>query len=369
MTTTAIQTKTDPGQSLAAMLQSASTELRKIAPKYCNVTRMISLAIEAKQRNPLLANCSPISVVNFCKKCAEAGTDRIGAGGMWAVPFRNNDTKTYDMTAIPDWRLLIQKAKAAKVIKHATAEAVYAADEFDYERGLNPSMTHKPARRDRGELVAVYCVYVLPDDTKDFVVMDMAADIDPIRKRSKAANFGPWVTDPAEMAKKTVVRRAMKIFEGASPEMTKVIDLDNIGMGYLGEVDTTAARTPIAEPKAIEVASETTPPPAEQPQDVTRPHQGGAAEDKPDAGQPHAQPEGILTVTGILDMAMVKKGKNSGKPYYSIQIGGEWHNTFDKAIYDHAEVLKGREVIGTYTASGDQGQFKNLVTLAEVASE
>jgi recombination protein RecT len=35
-------------------------------------------------------------------------------------------------------------------------------------------------------------------------------EIDSIRKRSKSGSSGPWVTDFAEMAKKTVFRRASK---------------------------------------------------------------------------------------------------------------------------------------------------------------
>ena len=72
--------------TLVDMLNSALPALKQIAPKYVNLTRLISLAIEAKMRNPLLENCSPISVLNFCKKCAEMGVDRVGAGGMVAAP-------------------------------------------------------------------------------------------------------------------------------------------------------------------------------------------------------------------------------------------------------------------------------------------
>ena len=34
------------------------------------------------------------------------------------------------------------------------------------------------------------------------------------------------------MAKKTVIKRALKIFEGASVEISKVIDMDNEAIGY-----------------------------------------------------------------------------------------------------------------------------------------
>ena len=227
------------GEGLVDILRSHAKELAAIAPNYVNVNRLMALAIEAKQRNPLLAQCSPVSILNFCKKCAETGTDRIGAGGMWAVPFFNSKTGSYDMAPIPDWRLLIEQAKRAKAIKHAMVDAVYANDVFEYERGLEPKLMHKPARENRGELQAVYCIYVLPDGTKDFVVMSWNDDIVPIRDRTnawksylKTKHENPWVTDPAEQAKKTCVKRALKIFQGASPELTKLIDADNVVNGF-----------------------------------------------------------------------------------------------------------------------------------------
>lgn len=65
--------------------------------------------------------------------------------------------------------------------------------------------------------------------------------------RSKAGNTGPWKTDWEEMAKKTIFKRTLKQFEGASPELTILIDADNAVNGFpeiaLGE--------PIAEPKEL----------------------------------------------------------------------------------------------------------------------
>lgn len=249
---------TDPNQSLAKMLNDNIPELRKVAPKYVNLTRMVSLAIEAKMRNPLLEKCSPVSVLNFCKRCAEAGTDRIGAGGMWAVPFWNKKNSAYDMTPMPDWRLIIEKAKKAKSINHATAEAVYENDVFEYERGMEPRLVHKPAMTNRGKLKAVYCIYVLPDGAKDFAVMNIAEDIEPIHKRSKAADAGPWVTDYAEMAKKTVVKRALKTFEGASIELTALIAADNVVNGYI-DAEVVAPRAPVTMP--VEIPQDATPEP------------------------------------------------------------------------------------------------------------
>lgn len=359
--TKAVATRaTDPNQSLAAMLDQASVELRRVAPKYVNIQRMIALVIEAKQRNPLLANCSPASVVNFCKRCAEAGTDRIGAGGMWAVPFYNTKTGTYEMTPIPDWRLLIEKAKKAKAIKHATAEAVYENDHFEYERGLEPKLVHRPALSNRGKLRAVYCIYVLPDDTKDFVVMDWEADVVPIRNRTNAwkswikdKQENPWVTAEAEQAKKTVVKRAMKLFEGASPELTKLIEVDNVVFGF-GDMET-ASRVPIAEPKAIAMPSEI--PPA---QTLESEHIPPTSSVPPDQS-------GQMVVTGILEEVSIKSGEKNGKPWtkYGLRISGEWYGTFDAKIGEAAHELEGQNVRAEWA---QDGKYKTVISVTAAAN-
>ena len=236
--------------SLANILQSHAKELKAIAPEYVSVKRLLAITVQATMRNPLLRQCSPQSVLDFCMKCAEAGTDRIGAGGMWAVPFRNSITEKIDMTAIPDWRLIVEKARKAGVITHATAEVVCEKDEFEFERGVSPKLFHKwDIKKPRGEMVAVYCIYTLPNGDKDFVIMSRD-EVNNIRAKSKAKKeTSPWNTDYLEMAKKTVVKRAMKIFEGASPEITKVIDIDNEAVEY-EDIEL----PPIEMPKEIEEA-------------------------------------------------------------------------------------------------------------------
>jgi len=249
----------DDSQALDKTLSAALPELRRLAPQYVNVNRLLALAIEAKMRNSLLAKTSIASVVAFCKRCAEWGTDRVGAGGVWPVPFWNSKTNSYDMTPIPDWRLLIEKAKKAKAITHATAEIVRERDKFSFARGMHPELVHVPALGAQGKIIAAYCLYTLPDGSKDFVVMSWG-EIEAIRNRSKAwltyqkdqTKVSPWNTDEGEMTKKTVVKRAMKLFEGASIELTQLLEADHAVMGF----EPLPEPAPITMPVALTSAGE-----------------------------------------------------------------------------------------------------------------
>lgn len=345
---------TKASDSLAVILEQELPQMRRVAPKYVNLAKLTSLAVEAKMRNPLLANCSAVSVLNFCKKCVEWGTDRVGAGGVWAVPFFNNKTNTYDMTAIPDWRMLIEKAKKAKAIKHATADVVYAKDEFIYERGLVPQLVHRPSiDADRGEMVAAYCVYVLPDDSRDFVVMTRK-ELLAIRDRSKAwQSFQkkgipcPWVTDEAEMCKKTVVKRTMKIFEGASPELTSMIDSDNLINGFTVE-----------QPKPVEMPRQL---PDPEPPKTALPT--GKQEAPPKTGDDNAS--ATVTVEGkLLEEIQSRRVRNKGTRYgFAVESDPRHFGSFDEKLVGKAAALKGRIV--KLTAKEQDGVWE-LLDIAEI---
>ena len=343
----------DESQALVKGLESALPELKRLAPRYVNLQRLLTLALEAKLRNPLLAKTSLASIVAFCKRCAEWGTDRVGAGGVWPVPFWDKNTGTYNMTPIPDWRLLIAKAIKAKAITHATAEAVYEHDEFDYERGLNLRLVHRPKIGDRGTLKAVYCVYTLPDGTKDFVVMSYQEDVIPIRDRTNAwrswlkdKRENPWVTHPEEQSKKTVVKRAMKLFEGASIELTALLEADNAVMGY---ADLTPPE-PISMPVLVESEPTATTSAAPPPASTEAPRENALQDTVPDVPiLPHDAP-----VTTIIKQVIVKNGTTNGKAWtkYSIVTEIGVYGTFDLKIGEAAQALTNSKVMLSWQQDG-----------------
>jgi len=233
-------------QVLRTALEKASSKLQAVAPKHLKVERVIRILLSAVSRNPKLAECSQESVLNFCMKCSETGLEPIGAGGAWPVPYKNKYTGKYEMQFIPDYRGLVNCAKRAECITDAWAEVVKEKDDFSYALGLDPTLTHTPATGDRGKLINAYCIFVFPDGSKRFVVMDKA-EVEGIRKRSKASGDGPWVTDESEMWKKTVTRRAMKPFAGMSTALDAAIEADNDATG----IDVDPIAMPVPVPKNV----------------------------------------------------------------------------------------------------------------------
>lgn len=114
-----------------------------------------------------------------------------------------------EATVVNDWRGDIVLAIRAERIVSCRPVIVHDTDEFDYEQGLEPKITHKPNWRQPGKPVAVYAVAKLPDGGYDVEVLSWD-DVQAVRKRSRSGASGPWVTDPGEMAKKTAVKRLLK---------------------------------------------------------------------------------------------------------------------------------------------------------------
>lgn len=114
---------------------------------------------------------------------------------------------------------LVDLATQSGSIVWAKAELVYAADNFQMgEPGTMPKHQFNPFERDRGDVIGAYVVAKTPGGEYLCDAMSIN-EINSIRDRSSAwkawmkdKRSCPWVTDPGEMAKKTVIKRASKLW-------------------------------------------------------------------------------------------------------------------------------------------------------------
>lgn len=108
---------------------------------------------------------------------------------------------------------LMDLATATGSILWVQADVVREKDVFELNGlGKEPSHKHNPFAKDRGEIVGAYVTAKTKDG--DYLTDCMSIDeINAIKMRSQAVKSGkttPWNTDPVEMYKKTVVKRAYK---------------------------------------------------------------------------------------------------------------------------------------------------------------
>jgi len=206
--------------TLQQYLGIRTKHLADVAAKGLSPDRLIKLAILASNRNPKLAECDMGSVFLALMQCAELGLEPSGTlGGAYLVPYGKQ------CQMIVGYRGLIDLARRSGVLEQIEAHVVYSRDTFECEFGLTPKLRHVPEwSGDRGERVLVYMVARLKGGGVHVDVMGIN-EVDAIRKRSRSSNNGPWVTDYDEMAKKTVVRRGLKMVPMSS-ELQEALERD-----------------------------------------------------------------------------------------------------------------------------------------------
>ena len=182
------------GDILSALPTSA-----KLTPE-----RLARIAVTTLRTTPALMGCTVPSLLGAMVQCAQLGLEpdpRLGLA--YLVPYGK------ECQLIIGYRGLMQLARRSGEVVSIEAHVVHEFDRFECVYGTDAHIRHEPVIiGDRGEMVAVYAVAKLRDGSAMWDVMSRA-DVDAIRARSRGKG-GPWSTDYAEMARKTVVRRLAK---------------------------------------------------------------------------------------------------------------------------------------------------------------
>jgi recombination protein RecT len=255
------------------ILQSKRDAIAKVAAFGIDVDRLIKQAAIAAMENANLAACDKASLVLSVARVCELGLDLSKTlGQAYLVPYGRT------ATLIIGYKGLIELAYRSGRVTMIDAREVRQGDRFTWTGGTNPQVHHEPAELGkRGELIGVYCIIDMRDGGRKVEVMDKA-EVDAIRRRSKSGNSGPWQTDYARMATKTVIRRACQQLP-LSPEMRRAFEYDG------DRIDTQPkAETPdrpkladhlAAAPAGRDAGSE--PEPTPEPEEVHPPVTPGAA--------------------------------------------------------------------------------------------
>ena len=219
----AIQPKeSGPVVNFKTLLEGKRDQLAQLVPKHLTVERLMKVAVGALMKSPNLQKCTPTSLMNCFIGAAEVGLEPGGVlGHAYLVPY--GDTATL----IIGYRGLIELMRRTGELASIRCVVVHEKDTFKLTEGIEQTIKHEPfLAGDAGPLKFVYCVAKLKDGSVQVELMTRH-QIEEIRKRSRAGQSGPWVTDFEEMAKKTVLRRAAKYLPVASERFQKAIEIDD----------------------------------------------------------------------------------------------------------------------------------------------
>jgi len=269
MSETAEVVKTEKQKAPIAAFRDVLTQMRgqiqMALPKHFDVDRMIRIAVTAAAKPPAagkagILDCTRESVISCIMQCAQLGLEPNGpTGEAYLIPFNDFKNNQVICTLIIGYRGLVKLARQSGEISSVCARVVHEKDQFEYELGLNERLFHIPTdEEDPGPMVRVYCVFRLKDGGHQFDVMS-TREVEAIRKRSKAKDSGPWITDYEAMAAKTVIRRTSKLVPASiEDKLHRAVAID--------EASDDETRPQLLEPHGLQLPPEPVPgvAPAEQ---------------------------------------------------------------------------------------------------------
>lgn len=184
-------------------------EIAKALPSVLTLERFTRITLSALSTNAKLAQTTPKSFLGAMMTAAQLGLEpNTPLGQAYLIPFRNHGTLECQFQL--GYKGLIDLAYRSGDVSTIQAHTVYANDEFEYELGLEPKIRHIPAKADRGDPVYFYAVFRTKDGGYGFEVMSVEDVRQHGQKFSKSYGNGPWQTNFEEMAKKTVLKKALK---------------------------------------------------------------------------------------------------------------------------------------------------------------
>lgn len=198
--------------------ESMREQFARALPKHLSPERFQRIAITALTRTPKLQECTPASLMKCLLDLSAMGLEPDGRRAH-LIPFENRKLGIVECTLIVDFKGLVELIRRSGDVVSIRAETVCEKDEFDWTDG---QVTHRINwREDRGAMQAVYAEAIMKSGEKQSAPMTIK-EVEAIRARSRSGTSGPWVTDFAEMAKKTAVRRLSKMLPLSSEIMDHV---------------------------------------------------------------------------------------------------------------------------------------------------
>lgn len=205
------EVKLTSNMTIPDMVKAMMPEIKKALPGVITPERFTRIALSALNNTPQLQQCTPISFLAALMNAAQLGVEpNTPLGQAYLIPYKNKGTLECQFQL--GYKGMIDLAYRNGSMQTIQAQAVYENDYFEYEFGLEPKLVHKPVSSDRGDLIYFYGIWKSTTGGFGFSVMSKA-DVDEYAKTySKAydSSYSPWKTNYEEMAKKTVIKQALK---------------------------------------------------------------------------------------------------------------------------------------------------------------
>lgn len=208
--------------------EDVTSRLERACSRYVKVPALQEQMMAASIREPRLMMCAPTTIVSALFTLAQLGLQPGPKAHL--VPFNNSKRGRLECQFILDYKGMLDIAARSKRIRAVDAKVVYTDDDFACEYGGTPYLKHNPmgslesGKKANGDIRLAYAIAWIHGLPFPLFVVMTKAEIDAIKARAKSKS-GPWVTDYAEMARKTPLRRLFKYLP-LSSQMEAALDTD-----------------------------------------------------------------------------------------------------------------------------------------------
>ena len=205
--------------TLRHLVSQMAPGIQRALPAMIGKERFIRCAQSAISNNAKLAECTQNSFIGALMSAAQLGLEpNTPLGQAYLIPY--SGVVQFQL----GYKGLIELARRAGIT--IQVHEICERDVFEYEYGLDPKLRHVPSLTGRGKVIGYYCLWKNKDGQYGIEVASRS-EIDAFAKeRSQAYKNGPWKTDFDAMAKKTMIKRALK-YAPVAVEVGNGIAADN----------------------------------------------------------------------------------------------------------------------------------------------
>lgn len=138
------EVKITKNMSIPDMVKAMMPEIKKALPTVLTPERFTRIALSALNNTPALQKCTPMSFLAALMNAAQLGLEpNTPLGQAYLIPYKNKGVLECQFQI--GYKGLIDLAYRNGQMQTIQAQAVYENDEFSYEYGLEPKLSHRPA--------------------------------------------------------------------------------------------------------------------------------------------------------------------------------------------------------------------------------
>lgn len=197
-----------PATTLRDAVKRSEHQFALALPQHVDPKRFLRCALTALNTVPKLAECTESSVLAGLMQAAQLGLEVSDVRGQaYLIPRWDGRDKVNKATFQLGYRGMIDLAARAGIT--VDTDIVSENDEFDFQRGTDARLAHKPnLKGDPGEAYAYYAVAHFADGRRPQFLIRSRTQIEQHRDRfaQDGGAKGPWRDHFDSMAAKTVIR-------------------------------------------------------------------------------------------------------------------------------------------------------------------